>query len=127
MKGCAKKGLWATAAAAVLYLAATTAWAGLAIDKFHAFVDGVNSCGNLDPCKGSGTCFIGVVNTSSGKVIGTATACVTNCSGRTQVYCNGDFGYVCGVHVCSSLYSVSNCGKALLIATGKICESGQQD
>jgi hypothetical protein len=120
MKGRVKNVLCATAA--VLCLGATTAWAGLEIDSFDAFLNGVDRCGNLDPCKGSCTCFIGLVNTCNGKVIGTAQACVTNCSGRCQIYCNSNFGRICGVCVCSSLYTVSECGKACLTASGNVCE-----
>ena len=117
MKGRKKRVMWLTAA--IVLCLATTGWAqkscgGLfEIDKFYAFLDGVDRYGCLDPCQGSSTCFTGLVNTRSGKVIGTASACVTNCSGRTQIYCDSDFGFICGVYVCDSLYAVSNRGKAL--------------
>jgi hypothetical protein len=114
------------AVAAVVCLAATVARAGLEIDSFDAFLNGVDRCGNLDPCKGSCTCYVGLVNTCTGSVTGTAQACVTNCSGRCQVYCNSCFGRICGVRVCSSLYTVSACGNALLVASGQVCGGGQE-
>jgi hypothetical protein len=47
---------------------------------------------------------------------------VPNYSCRLQIYCNNPcFGYIDGVCVCSSLYTVSSCGKALLIASGYLC------
>jgi hypothetical protein len=117
-----RKTFLCAAAAAMFCLTATVARAGLEIDSFNAFLNGVDRCGNLDPCKGSCTCFVGLVNTCTGCVTGTAQACVTNCSGRCQVYCNSCFGRICGVCVCSSLYSVSACGNAVLVASGQVCE-----
>ena len=72
-----RKAFFCGAAAAMLCLATTVARAGLEIDSFNAFLDGVDRCGNLDPCKGSCTCFVGLVNTCTGCVTGTAQACVT--------------------------------------------------
>ena len=122
-----RKAFICVAAAAMLCLAATVARAGLEVDSFYAFLNGVDRCGNLDPCKGSRTCFIGLVNTCTGCVTGTAQACVTNCSGRPQIYINACFGRICGVCVCSSVYTVSACGNALLVASGQVCDTKQPE
>jgi hypothetical protein len=120
-----KRALWA-AAAMVLCLSATgraQVPAGLfEIERFNAFLDGVNVYGNLDPSRGSRAIFIGLVNTCTGDVVGTAQADVRNASGLPHVYCDSNFGSICGVCVRESLYAVSACGDALLIATGHLCE-----
>jgi hypothetical protein len=115
---------------ALICLAATTAWAGLQVECFCTHLNGVDRCGNLmcddsqpeaDQIECNAT-FVGLVNTCTGQVTGTATGCVPNYSCRLQTYINNPcFGTIEGVCVCSSLYTVSGCGKALLIATGHLC------
>jgi hypothetical protein len=111
----------------LLWLTTAAAWAGLDIECFCAHLNGVDRCGNLI-CRSEGeecnATFIALVNTCSGKAIGTATGCVRNYSCRLQIYCNNNcFGYIHGIcDICSSLYIVSGEGKALLIATGHVCD-----
>ena len=116
---------------ALLGLAATTAWAGLQVECCCAHLNGVDRCGNLI-CQREGTeqecnaTFVALVNTCTGQATGTATACVPNYSCRLQVYCNNScFGYIdCLCNPCSSLYTVSANGIAVLIASGYLCASG---
>jgi 3',5'-cyclic AMP phosphodiesterase CpdA len=110
------------AVAALLCLAVTTAWAGLRFENFDAFLDGVDYYGNLSSELGSYTTFHALVNTRSGKAIGTAKACVTNNSDDDQFYRNADFGDIFGISVCSSLYLVTDRGKAFLIAIGRLTD-----
>lgn len=109
---------WCAAGVILLCAAVSSAQAGLAFEKFYAYLNGVSRCGCLDPSNGSLTCFNALVNTCSGSVIGVATDCVGNCSGWPQVYWNGNIGYIFGVTVCNSLYIVGANGQSLLIATG---------
>lgn len=103
----------------MICLAAAPAWAGLAINCYCAYLDGVDRCGNLTPCGGTKADFVALVNTCTGKLIGVSQGCVQNCSHCPQLYCNG-FGCIYGVNVCSSLYYVSACGDAFLIAQGYV-------
>ncbi|MGE5194062.1 MAG: hypothetical protein ACM3U2_16325 [Deltaproteobacteria bacterium] len=115
--------------AAILCLAATTAWAGLQTECFCAHLNGVDRCGNLmcntqtDFVNGCNATFVALVNTCDGTATGTATGCVPNYSCRLQIYINNCcFGYIVGIcDICSSLYTVYGNGKAVLIATGKVC------
>jgi hypothetical protein len=118
-------------AVTMLCLAATTAWAGLVTECFDALLNGVDRCGNLvGPTKGvpgeeDNATFCALVNTCTGKATGTARACVRNESCRLQIYCNNPgFGYIDCFSVCSSLYTVSANGCALLVATGYVVEPG---
>jgi hypothetical protein len=114
---------------ALLCLAAATAWAGLTTECFCTHLNGVDRCGNLI-CQREGTqedcnaTFVALVNTCTGKAVGMATGCVPNYSCRLQIYCNNNcFGYIEGIcDICSSLYTVGPDGKALLVATGFVCD-----
>lgn len=123
MKGRFSKCVRAVLCAGLICMAATPAWAGVYVQCFSAYLDGVDRCGNLTPCGGTCAPFIAIVNTCNGTFVGTAQGCVANCSHCLQVYCNG-FGYICGLCVCSSVYVVDPCGNAFLFAQGKLCCGG---
>ncbi|MGE5194061.1 MAG: hypothetical protein ACM3U2_16320 [Deltaproteobacteria bacterium] len=120
---------WLTTGVMLLCLGATTAWAGLQIECFSAHLDGVDGCGNLICLREGGqdqynAHFVALVNTCTGQVTGTATGCVPNYSCRLQIYINNCcFGYIEGVCVCSSLYTVYANGNAVLVATGHLCNN----
>jgi hypothetical protein len=107
------------AAIALMCLVATTVNAGLQHES--GYLDGVNKYGCLTYCLGSDACFIGYVNTYTGSIIGTGSANVTNCSGRPQFYLNSCFGYICGVNVSGSLYTVTTGGYGNLWFAGTLC------
>jgi hypothetical protein len=120
--------------AALMCLAATTAWAGLQVECFCAHLNGVDRCGNLICCERAvenltpsqtecNATFVALVNTCTGKATGTACGCVRNESCRLQIYCNNNcFGSIEGIcNICSSLYTVCANGKATLVATGEVC------
>ncbi len=119
-----------TTGVALLCLATATAWAGLQTKCLCAHLNGVNRCGNLicdsitvEDVNGCAT-FVALVNTCTHQVTGTATGCVTNESCWPHSYLNNPcFGYINGVCVCSSLYTVCADGKAVLIASGYLCNA----
>ncbi|RPI81456.1 MAG: hypothetical protein EHM42_10575, partial [Planctomycetaceae bacterium] len=67
---------------AVVCLSATTAWACLQRGYTDIFLSGVDGYGNLSHYQGSWDTFSGVVNTKTGRFVGSAIGRVPNDSGR---------------------------------------------